>query len=348
MAVGRIGGTKSRLSGQVGNEIYSAMRNPDGSYTQVVRTKAESVRYSNTSIQAAQRMVTGMVEGLMNRLAPVAKIAIQDAPNDAWAVNKFSSMNLNLVREDMKNHWYDSDHFSYPFKQKNPADYIQSGGYWRISEGTLKNNLFSFEGEDEYYYRWMKRPVDLYALFYGLKWELTDDICTVGDFLRKYGITRRDLMCFVYWESDDIMHDPEEEPEHIEGYHYIIISVDPMVLDSVPATEENLISLFHVTSDNPYIAQVSLPWVGGNPPTDGLYRFFAIGRAVSTAVNQEEVGWCCGFSVSYASGKKQVSSSTLHGLFDGADAPYQFRPPSMCFGSWVDQYWVRPFPSPFE
>ena len=348
MAVGRIGGTKSRLSGQVGDEIYSAMRNPDGSYTQVVRAKAESVRYSNTAIQAAQRMVTGMVEGLMNRLAPVAKIAIQDAPNDAWAVNKFSSMNLKLVREDMKAHWYDSDQFSYPFKLKNPADYIQSGGYWRISEGTLKKNLFSFEGEDEYYYRWMKRPVDLFALFYGLKWELTDDICTVGDFLRKYGITRRDMMCFVYWESDDIIHDPEEEPDHIEGYHYIIISVDPMILDSAPVTEENLRLLFHVSSDNPCISQVSIPWVGGNPPADGLYRFFAIGRAVSTAVNQEEVGWCCGFSVSYASGKKQVSPSSLHGLFDAADTPYQFRPPSMCFGSWVDQYWVRPFPSPFQ
>ena len=55
MASGRVGGTKSKVSGTIGSEVYSLRRNPDGTYSQVVSAKPETTTYTNTEKQAAQR-----------------------------------------------------------------------------------------------------------------------------------------------------------------------------------------------------------------------------------------------------------------------------------------------------
>ena len=42
MASGRVGGTRSKVSGQIGGEVYRIVKNDDGTYSQIVSVKGET------------------------------------------------------------------------------------------------------------------------------------------------------------------------------------------------------------------------------------------------------------------------------------------------------------------
>ena len=90
MASGRVGGTRSKISGKVGNEIYQVVRNPDGSYSQQVYEKPEIVQTAQTPKLQAQRMITAMVESLMRDLKEVGRISMQSGVNRSKSLNAFS------------------------------------------------------------------------------------------------------------------------------------------------------------------------------------------------------------------------------------------------------------------
>ena len=347
MASGRVGGTKSKISGVVGSEVYSVRKNEDGSYSQVVSAKAENIRYSNTTLQAAQRMVAGMVEGLMKALKPIGTISMQSGANKSKSLNAFSQFNLMKVRDDMKANWYDSTNFLYPIKRPSSQDYIQTGGYWMISSGTLQYNLFSWFGYDDHYFTWMPTPVSDHYYFYGMKFEVKPNMATIRDFLDFHKITRRDMVCYVWWETDTIYVPGSDDPLESEGLYYIKAAVNPYLPDSAPVTSENLRNLFIVeTNSECTVARCQWHTAIHNTP-DGLQDFLAIGRVCENWENIMEVGWHTAFSISYPDGHKKVSSSSFVNVLDFDPTPYMKRPPSMAFGSWVGMPEVRPFPSPF-
>ena len=87
MAVGRVGGTKSLISGQVGNTIYQIVPDGDGGYSQKVMAKPESYRYTNTDKQALQRMKICVVETAMKQMKRLLGISFQSARNKTASVN---------------------------------------------------------------------------------------------------------------------------------------------------------------------------------------------------------------------------------------------------------------------
>lgn len=347
MASGRVGGTKSKIAGTVGSEVYSIRRNEDGSYSQVVAAKAEHVQYSNTELQAAQRMVAGMVEGLMKGLRAIGTISMQSGANKSKSLNAFAQFNLMKVRDDMKANWYDSQNFYYPRKMRSGLEYEQTGGYWMISSGSLHYNLFSWFGYDDHYYTWMPVPVSTHDYFYGMKFEVKPSMATIRDFLDYHKITRRDMVCYVWWETDSIYMPGSDDPVESQGYYYIKAAVNPYLADSAPVTSENLRNLFIIeTNSQCTVARCQWHTAIHNTP-DGLQDFLAIGRVCENWENIMEVGWHTAFSISYPDGHKKVSSSSFVNVEEFNPGPYMTQPPSMAFGSWVGQPTVRPYPSPF-
>lgn len=99
MASGRVGGTRSKIRGQVGNVVYQVKRNDDGTYTQISYGKAEDVTATITPRLQAQRMCTSMVEALMRDLKEVGRISMQSAANKSKSLNAFSSYNQDLIKK---------------------------------------------------------------------------------------------------------------------------------------------------------------------------------------------------------------------------------------------------------
>ena len=90
MASGRVGGTRSKISGSVGDVVYQIKRNPDGTYTQIVYGKPEDVTQTITPRGQAQKMCTSMVEALMRDLKEVGRVCMQSAANKSKSLNAFS------------------------------------------------------------------------------------------------------------------------------------------------------------------------------------------------------------------------------------------------------------------
>ena len=149
MASGRVGGSRSKISGLVGSEVYKIVRNPDGSYSQVVQTKGSYTVNTTTPKLQAQRMMVSMVEALMHDLTPVAKISWQSGANKSKSLNAFSSFNLQLVARDCKANWYGGGRFEYPMRRWWISGEWDSVGPWMLSSGTLNRNLFLQALHDE-------------------------------------------------------------------------------------------------------------------------------------------------------------------------------------------------------
>lgn len=336
MAVGRVGGTKSKIRGKVGSVVYRITKDGNGSLQQVLSSVPIDIAYSNSDKQAAQRMFVGMVQGMMSALRPIATISNQYALNRAQALNAFSSTNILKVREDAKAHWYDSTSFYYPTKSKLLSDYPQVGGYWSISLGSLPYDLFDWSGEDVDPDLWAQGIAPGRYIFAGIKMYIPDTNATVADFMRAHKMTRRDSVHFVWWERDVYWMEGNEDPQEREGYHYISITLNPylsnnMLLRSVPIEQ-----LFLVSSDTNAFAQMS---------NDG--KFYAFGRMQDRWDNVEEVGWLSAFSISYPDGRKMVSSSTLRNPDDFDPKPYMVSPPAGVFGTWIGKGLSGNYPPPF-
>lgn len=348
MASGRVGGTKSKVSGVIGNEVYSVRRNSDGSYSQVVSAKPESVQYTNTDKQAAQRMVTGMVEGLMKGLRKIGTISMQSGVNKSKSLNAFSSFNLQQVNADMKANWYNSRNYLYPFANKGSKDYPETGGHWLISSGTLHFNLYDWEGEDINPEYWTRLSPWYGWVFYGIKLKIDSAWLTIGDFLKGHQITRLDTIVYCFWEDSTYPSGDEGDAEFFQGFGYCICTVNPYLSDMAPLTTENLKALFIIDHNRPLFFERSNDGSVTPKPHTDMPDFLAIGRMCNNWDLIEAVGYQAAFSISYLDGKKKISNSKMHNPDTYDPSEYMVQPPTKVFGSWVGQYWERHYPSPFE
>lgn len=348
MASGRVGGTKSKVSGVIGSEVYSIRKNADGSYSQVVSAKATSVQYSNTEKQAAQRMITGMVEGLMKGLRKVGTISMQSGANKSKSLNAFSSFNLQYLNADMKANWYNSTNYLYPFKRSGSKDYAETGGHWLISSGTLKFNFFDWEGYDWEPEKWWIPSPKFGWIFYGVKLNIDSAWLTIEDFLKGHRMTRMDTLVYCFWEDSLTNIDEQGDGEIFEGFGYCICTINPYLSDKAPLTTENLKSLFLIEHNRPLFFERSNEGAVTDHGQHNTKDFLAIGRLCNNWEDIEAVGWQAAFSISYLDGKKKISYSKMHNPGGYDDGEYMVNPPSKVFGSWVGDYWNRNYPSPFE
>lgn len=336
MATARVGGTRTKIKGQVGNTIFQVRKNADGTYTQIVYSKGERTETTLTPKLQAQRMCAAMVQSLMRDLKPIANISFESGKNKSQSLNAFSSWNLNKLNSDCKNHWYGQSAFVYPRRHRTDIAIQDLGGLYLISSGSLTRNIFDRLAFDQpAYVKWLGVPNYNYT-FYGLEFSCQIGTTTIGQFRKLHRMTVRDVACFAaFREWLDYSVDPEDPTEY-KKHIYLIASQLYTVPESTIMTEEVIRSLFLIDSSVP--AAILMARNG---------QSFAIGYLANEQEDNDYLYYTAGFSISYADGKKRISSSTYANP-DGDNTPYDPDAyPANVFGSWMGEPSVVPYPSPW-
>lgn len=336
MASGRVGGTKSKVSGTIGSEVYSLRRNPDGSYSQVVAVKPETTTYTNTEKQAAQRMVTAMIEALMRDLTPVARISMQSGVNPSKSLNAFSSFNLNKVREDMIANWYGGQKFVYPVKDSD----IKLGGIYTISAGTLQlmkgevsNIGYSYDGWGFNGHHWFNKRVNHWV---GMQKRCMYAADTLGALLRENNMLRTDVFVSVC-NREYFIYNPEiEEDEVVFKYDYVIAKLKDTLPDSTTLDELESDDVWEVTTN-----------------CDAIFHFckdellFTVGSGIPFDNQDDRILYYANFMISRRDGARKVSSSVFKNVYGGESTWLIGHAPTNVFYSWLGEHMDDHWPSPF-
>lgn len=336
MASGRVGGTSSKKSGVLGSEVYRVVKNPDGSYSQIVQSKGVQTINRTTPRLQAQRMCMAMVESLMRDLKEIAKISFQSGANASKSLNAFSAYNVQLVARDCKAHWFDSVDFAYPFAQKYGEIGGNLGGRFMISAGTLNRNLFRrliyIQNAAVEFPQLGYGYVDFYGIEFKWKWGMK----TLGEVLQYNGMTFLDKICFAGF-FEGIYFKPWEDEGIAKGEHrWVIASVNPALSAATAINRNTLSSIFSVKSSG---TAVVLP--------DYYNSRILIGFVSLLEQDTESCRYWAGFSVSYLDGKKRVSASQYESP-DGSTTPWALdQEPSKVFGTWMDEPWIKNYPNIF-
>lgn len=336
MATGRVGGTKAKIRGQVGNEIYQIRNNGDGTYTQIVMEKGVRTETETSELLQAQRMRTAMVEAFMRDLKPVGQISSQYEKTKSASLNAMSSHNLKLVGEDCKAHWYGDNDFFYPYMNNKGTITEEVGGCYVLSFGTLSYDFFNGIVNTDESWRYFNGVLPWYEGFAFLNFEGLNDSMTVADFMKARRMTRKDLFVLAIfrswfeWESDD------EESKHYTRHEYIIAQVNPEISDQQKLTSDVLQNLFVLTSSGTPRVIVSL---------DGSR--LGIGFIVDYYNSDERIYFAGGFSISYASGKKMVSPARMQSTDEMSGEFLNGGKPTEVFYSWmrapINPHWPSPY-----
>lgn len=336
MASGRVGGTKSKVSGTIGSEVYSLRRNPDGTYSQVVSAKPETTTYTNTEKQAAQRMVTAMIEALMRDLTPVARISMQSGVNPSKSLNAFSSFNLNKVREDMIANWYDNQKFVYPIKESD----VKLGGIYTISAGTLQlmkgevsNIGYSYDGWGLNGHKWFNKRVNHWV---GMQKRCVCSDETLGTLLRESNMLRTDVFVSVC-NREYYIYNPElEEDEIVYKYDYVIAKLKDTLPDSTTLDELESDDVWEVTTN-----------------CDAIFHFckdellFTVGSGIPFDNHDDHILYYANFMISRRDGAKKISSSVFKNVYGGESTWLIGHAPTNVFYSWLGEHMDDHWPSPF-
>lgn len=336
MAVARVGGTKAKIRGQVGDQIFQVKRNSDGTYTQYTYAKGVRTEVTLTPRLQAQRMCMAIVESMMRDLKPIARISFQSAKTKNASLNSFSSFNTQLVLRDCQEHWYGDNKFLFPYRNRTDVTVKDEGGPFMLSSGTLKENVFDYFAED-----WQTRyqfieisPWD--QMFYGVVFECQIGVDTLNDFRRKHRMTIYDqigICAYRHWV--DFVTDPDDPIEYLR-HEYIIASFNQSIPGNTLMTEEVIKKLF--SFETGWTAGV---FMGRN------FQGFGIGHAVEMSALDEQVYYSGAFSISSYSGKKQISTSFYRNPW-GGDEPWLLDEyPAYNFGSWMGDPHNHNYPSPF-
>lgn len=336
MASGRVGGTKSKVSGTIGSEVYSLRRNPDGTYSQVVSAKPETTTYTNTEKQAAQRMVTAMIEAMMRDLTPVARISMQSGVNPSKSLNAFSSFNLNKVREDMIANWYGNQKFVYPIKDSD----VKLGGIYTISAGTLQlmqgevNNIgWSYDGWGLNGHKWFNKRVNHWV---GIQKRCVCSDDTLGTLLRESNMLRSDVFVSVC-NREYFIYNPElEEDEIVYKYDYVIAKLKDTLPDSTTLDELESDDVWEVTTN-----------------CDAIFHFckdellFTVGSGIPFDNHDDHILYYANFMISRRDGTRKISSSVFKNVYGGESTWLIGHAPTNVFYSWLGEHMDDHWPSPF-
>ena len=337
MAISRVGGTKGKLSGQVGSTIYQIKNNGDGTFTQIAYAKGERTETTFSPKLQAQRMCMGMVESLMKQLKPLIGISFQAGTNKTKSCNAFSAANLRLVQRDCMEHWYVDNKFVFPYQYKGYPDFSELGGPYMISSGSLKDNLYDELLFDSYAPAgWRDLPYTDSALW-GLKFNVRVGVDTLEQFRQAHKMTILDKICFAGFKTW-ISYEPDpEDPRHMTKHDYFIASFDRSIPSNVVLTPDVLVDLFKFNTN-------ADPRVYISRDNDAI----CVGCCLDIQHSDESYYYWAGFSESHLTGKKQISTSFYGNDLSDSDPYLVERQPSMVFGSWMGEPTRKHYPSPFE
>lgn len=133
MARGKLGGTKAKIRGKVGSEIYQLKRSSDGALVQSVYNAPETIAYSNTEAQAKNRMIMGQIERMFHILPDIIYDAFASVAPGQQSFNYFAQLNYPILKQDMIDNWSANSFFDWRPKR----DVTAPAGIWKLTDGTL-------------------------------------------------------------------------------------------------------------------------------------------------------------------------------------------------------------------
>ena len=335
MAKGRVGGTKAKIRGQVGNTIYQLKRAEDGSYTQHSYAKGERVESQPSSRLQAHRMCMAMVESLMKDLKPITAISFESGETEGQSINAFSSKNVALVVADCRAHWYEGNLFVYPYHHRSDIETRDLGGVYMLSNGSGPDNLFNEDFWSDYAARDFQNIHDQAAQFFGIRFDCVLGMQTLAQFMKAHHMTRQDAVVFCFFR-EWIDYTNPDDPQEYQQHEYCIAQLNPSIPDDAVLTSQIAPYLFVTESSVPCVCLAARDsWS------------VALGRLTDPANSNEAIYYQAGFSISYYTGKKRITTSVYHNP-DGCDDPWlEGRAPADVFASWMESETRGRFPSPY-
>lgn len=148
MARSNLGGSRRKLSGQLGSNIYETQRDAEGRLQQVVYAKPEGRAWTLTPAAATQRMIMSVIMRHMTLLQPFMRICSEWFPEGTMCVQEFVRMNVEplraIVEDDPDSHrfvWWPL----YGDTQVFPASIRLTEGNWTAR--TSFASSYSVQGE---------------------------------------------------------------------------------------------------------------------------------------------------------------------------------------------------------
>lgn len=141
MARSRVGGTSGKLSGRVGDVIYSITRNADGSFRQQAAFNDGIRENPNTDAQARARLTMATVERAMFTYRDFMGTGFEGVALGTNCVSKFSELNYNAMKYEIDEYWDDPEwpDYNYDFPRKGQTS--PKDGCFIISQGSLRLDL---------------------------------------------------------------------------------------------------------------------------------------------------------------------------------------------------------------
>lgn len=184
MGRGKLGGTKAKIRGKVGSEIYQIKRADDGVLSQHVYKAPEARQYTNTEAQAKARMIMGQIERMFHILPDVIKYAFATIPTGTLSFQHFSKINYDLLKQDMEENWEYTPNFDWRPKYQLSAP----AGIWNLAQGTLaqiKPDAYSYEHG--------------YNGYIAPQFHHVAESATLGDFMDYLGMRKNDELHIYFY-----------------------------------------------------------------------------------------------------------------------------------------------------
>lgn len=189
MGRGKLGGTKAKIRGKVGTEIYQVKRDTDGLLIQHVYQAPESREYTNTEAQARARMIMGQIERMFHILPNIIKYAFKTLPSGTMCFQHFSRMNYELLRADMQEHWESSPNFDWRPKYELTAP----AGIWKLTDGILP----AFHYDYAHFSQGLNNDLEL-------DWHTDQEHPTIGELYNACGMQANDKLLILFYVKPDI------------------------------------------------------------------------------------------------------------------------------------------------
>lgn len=184
MGRGKLGGTKAKVRGKIGSEIYQVKRACDGQLVQHVYKAPESREYTNTVAQARARMIMGQIERMFHILPDVIRYAFKSIPNGSLSFQHFSKLNYQPLREDVQDHWETDTQFDWRPKY----DLSAPAGIWRLTNGELQ----PFTYQRALFSQGINNDLEI-------SWDAPNDNPTIGDLLAACGMQWGDKLMVLFY-----------------------------------------------------------------------------------------------------------------------------------------------------
>ena len=97
MAVGRVGGTRSKVSGKVGDDVYTVRRESNGSYSQVVSPLPETREDTLTPSGVRQRIRMSMIYKYMHVIPQIVTESFGDKMSKPLNLQEFVRQNIDYI-----------------------------------------------------------------------------------------------------------------------------------------------------------------------------------------------------------------------------------------------------------